>query len=186
MLHRQLLQEACRIILNISNSLRYYSQDPVIMLPRLALTVNMDTQMEWLLRNRVLSRSRRQWALRYLLNCCPYQVNLECCPLRNRVLTTFSPAIPAGGPPPHGFVAGPGQGFPPQTFDTTGQIAPAGMKPRVTATLWEDEGSLCFQVEAKGVCVARREGIFYSFFFFFGIFLRKLHLPRRSSYLSGD
>ncbi|KAI0472564.1 hypothetical protein GGR56DRAFT_667010 [Xylariaceae sp. FL0804] len=42
-------------------------------------------------------------------------------------------------------------------FDTTGQIAPPGMKPRVTATLWEDEGSLCFQVEAKGICVARRE-----------------------------
>ncbi|KAF2772503.1 apses-domain-containing protein [Teratosphaeria nubilosa] len=42
-------------------------------------------------------------------------------------------------------------------FDTTGQIAPSGMKPRVTATLWEDEGSLCFQVEANGVCVARRE-----------------------------
>ena len=41
--------------------------------------------------------------------------------------------------------------------DETGQIAPPGMKPRVTATLWEDEGSLCFQVEAKGVCVARRE-----------------------------
>lgn len=51
------------------------------------------------------------------------------------------------------------QGYPPQQgFDTTGQIAPPGMKPRVTATLWEDEGSLCFQVEAKGVCVARREG----------------------------
>ena len=46
------------------------------------------------------------------------------------------------------------------TFDTTGQIAPPGMKPRVTATLWEDEGSLCFQVEAKGVCVARREGLY--------------------------
>lgn len=43
------------------------------------------------------------------------------------------------------------------TFDHTGQVAPPGMKPRVTATLWEDEGSLCFQVEAKGVCVARRE-----------------------------
>jgi len=41
--------------------------------------------------------------------------------------------------------------------DATGQIAPPGMKPRVTATLWEDEGSLCFQVEASGVCVARRE-----------------------------
>lgn len=46
------------------------------------------------------------------------------------------------------------------TFDTTGQIAPPGMKPRVTATLWEDEGSLCFQVEARGICVARREGKF--------------------------
>lgn len=44
-----------------------------------------------------------------------------------------------------------------QSYDTTGQIAPQGMKPRVTATLWEDEGSLCFQVEANGVCVARRE-----------------------------
>ncbi|KJR88826.1 protein SOK2 [Sporothrix schenckii 1099-18] len=42
-------------------------------------------------------------------------------------------------------------------FDNTGQIAPPGMKPRVTATLWEDEGSLCFQVEARGICVARRE-----------------------------
>lgn len=43
-------------------------------------------------------------------------------------------------------------------FDTTGQQPPPGMKPRVTATLWEDEGSLCFQVEARGICVARREG----------------------------
>ncbi|KAE8144138.1 hypothetical protein BDV25DRAFT_113483 [Aspergillus avenaceus] len=42
-------------------------------------------------------------------------------------------------------------------YDATGQIAPPGAKPRVTATLWEDEGSLCYQVEAKGVCVARRE-----------------------------
>ncbi|KAF9882042.1 KilA-N domain-containing protein [Colletotrichum karsti] len=47
------------------------------------------------------------------------------------------------------------QGF--SGFDTTGQVAPPGMKPRVTATLWEDEGSLCFQVEARGICVARRE-----------------------------
>ncbi|KAF2199513.1 apses-domain-containing protein [Delitschia confertaspora ATCC 74209] len=44
-----------------------------------------------------------------------------------------------------------------EAFDSSGQRAPPGMKPRVTATLWEDEGSLCFQVEAKGVCVARRE-----------------------------
>lgn len=55
-------------------------------------------------------------------------------------------------PPP-----GTNQQYSQQTYDTTGQIAPPGMKPRVTATLWEDEGSLCFQVEANGVCVARRE-----------------------------
>lgn len=61
------------------------------------------------------------------------------------------PALSAGASPYQGGVNG---------FDTTGQIAPHGMKPRVTATLWEDEGSLCFQVEAKGVCVARREGWF--------------------------
>jgi hypothetical protein len=74
----------------------------------------------------------------------------------------------------HTAAMGPGMGgpqaFPPQSapppqaypsnvpFDSTGQNPPPGMKPRVTATLWEDEGSLCFQVEAKGVCVARREG----------------------------
>lgn len=50
--------------------------------------------------------------------------------------------------------------YPPHNFDSSGQVAPPGVKPRVTATLWEDEGSLCFQVEAKGVCVARREGTF--------------------------
>jgi len=63
----------------------------------------------------------------------------------------------------HGYVnatGNHGQPYVQHTFDTTGQIAPPGMKPRVTATLWEDEGSLCYQVEAKGVCVARREGSF--------------------------
>ncbi|KAL4869995.1 hypothetical protein BDV12DRAFT_68347 [Aspergillus spectabilis] len=48
----------------------------------------------------------------------------------------------------------PMQGY---VYDPAGQVAPPGAKPRVTATLWEDEGSLCYQVEAKGVCVARRE-----------------------------
>lgn len=45
----------------------------------------------------------------------------------------------------------------PGVTDATGQSAPPGMKPKVTATLWEDEGTLCFQVEARGICVARRE-----------------------------
>jgi protein SOK2 len=44
-----------------------------------------------------------------------------------------------------------------RTFDTSGQVAPPGLKPLVTASLWEDEATVCFQVEAKGVCVARRE-----------------------------
>ncbi|KAL1310871.1 hypothetical protein AAFC00_001103 [Neodothiora populina] len=64
-------------------------------------------------------------------------------------LPTIANSVPPGS-------AG-GQQYPSQSFDTTGQLAPPGMKPRVTATLWEDEGSLCFQVEANGVCVARRE-----------------------------
>jgi protein SOK2 len=52
-------------------------------------------------------------------------------------------------------------GAPPQApMDTTGQVAPQGVKPRVTATLWEDEGTLCFQVDVRGTCVARREGNF--------------------------
>ncbi|KAL9098499.1 MAG: hypothetical protein Q9163_005851 [Psora crenata] len=63
---------------------------------------------------------------------------------------------------PHTYIGAP-SGPPPanyqqQASDPTGQVAPAGMKPRVTATLWEDEGCMCFQVETKGVCVARRDG----------------------------
>jgi enhanced filamentous growth protein 1 len=49
-------------------------------------------------------------------------------------------------------------GFRNYITDPSGQSGPPGMKPRVTTTLWEDEGTLCFQVEAKGICVARREG----------------------------
>lgn len=67
----------------------------------------------------------------------------------------------AGGPAQHTYIGaptGPPPGYPQQNADTSGQVAPSGMKPRVTATLWEDEGCMCFQVEAKGVCVARRDG----------------------------
>ncbi|KAL8938858.1 MAG: hypothetical protein Q9216_003674 [Gyalolechia sp. 2 TL-2023] len=70
------------------------------------------------------------------------------------------PPMPASGHSQHpygGGPGGPGQPFVQQMQDTSGQHAPPGMKPRVTATLWEDEGSMCFQVEAKGVCVARRD-----------------------------
>jgi protein SOK2 len=73
-------------------------------------------------------------------------------------LPSMSQALPplgqGGYPPPP-----PQQEMPP---DTSGQIAPPGSKPRVTATLWEDEGTLCFQVDVKGTCVARREGKLHS------------------------
>ncbi|ORE04766.1 apses-domain-containing protein [Rhizopus microsporus var. microsporus] len=30
-------------------------------------------------------------------------------------------------------------------------------RPRLTATLWEDESTLCYQVDTRGICVARRQ-----------------------------
>ncbi|KAG2184146.1 hypothetical protein INT44_009161 [Umbelopsis vinacea] len=30
-------------------------------------------------------------------------------------------------------------------------------RPKLSTTLWEDEGTLCYQVDAKGICVARRQ-----------------------------
>lgn len=47
--------------------------------------------------------------------------------------------------------------YAPHTPDTTGQIAPPNHKPKLTGTVWEDEGTVCFQVEVRGICVARRE-----------------------------
>lgn len=51
-------------------------------------------------------------------------------------------------------VSSPGYPSAPQ-YSTT---LPMAGRHRVTTTLWEDEGTLCFQVDAKGVCVARRHG----------------------------
>ncbi|KAL2157335.1 hypothetical protein VTH06DRAFT_6153 [Thermothelomyces fergusii] len=72
----------------------------------------------------------------------------------SNALTAPQPVLPLPGVSQPGV---PNSAYGSSTFDTTGQIAPPGVKPRVTATLWEDEGSLCFQVEARGICVARRE-----------------------------
>ena len=45
----------------------------------------------------------------------------------------------------------------PVPFDRTGQTAPPGSSPTVATAFWEDEGCLCYQVETRGVCVARRD-----------------------------
>jgi hypothetical protein len=93
----------------------------------------------------------------------PFLVSFTLCPVVYNP-SDLTLAMMPGPPSQHGYMGSgstPGHGYgsqPQHQFDQTGQIAPPGMKPRVTATLWEDEGSLCFQVEAKGVCVARREG----------------------------
>lgn len=65
-------------------------------------------------------------------------------------------AVGMGGQAHHlnapGAMSSPGYPSAPQ-YST--QLPMAG-RHRVTTTLWEDEGTLCFQVDAKGVCVARR------------------------------
>ncbi|KAH8557028.1 transcription regulator HTH, apses-type DNA-binding domain-containing protein, partial [Umbelopsis sp. PMI_123] len=30
-------------------------------------------------------------------------------------------------------------------------------RPKLSTTIWEDEGTVCYQVDAKGICVARRQ-----------------------------
>lgn len=39
---------------------------------------------------------------------------------------------------------------------TVGQYQPPGVRPRVTTTMWEDEKTLCYQVDANNVSVVRR------------------------------
>jgi len=60
-------------------------------------------------------------------------------------------------PPTSTSTAAEGPSYAQRSLDNTGQVAPPGVRPKITATLWEDEGTLCFQVEINGICVARRE-----------------------------
>ncbi|KAI9668446.1 MAG: hypothetical protein M1831_001200 [Alyxoria varia] len=64
------------------------------------------------------------------------------------VMPTLATNPPASSAPPP---------YPAHTPDTTGGVAPPGHKPRLTGTVWEDEGTVCFQVEVRGICVARRQ-----------------------------
>jgi hypothetical protein len=49
---------------------------------------------------------------------------------------------------------------PPYNYYGPSSNAMPSSRPKITTNLWEDEGTVCFQVDAKGICVARREGIF--------------------------
>ncbi|KAG7884523.1 hypothetical protein KL938_001650 [Ogataea parapolymorpha] len=44
----------------------------------------------------------------------------------------------------------------PPVSPSVGQIQPPGIRPKITTTMWEDEKTLCYQVEANGVSVVRR------------------------------
>ncbi|EDK47209.1 conserved hypothetical protein [Lodderomyces elongisporus NRRL YB-4239] len=44
----------------------------------------------------------------------------------------------------------------PTSTSTVGQFQPPGIRPRVTTTMWEDEKTLCYQVDANNVSVVRR------------------------------
>ncbi|KAL8697252.1 MAG: hypothetical protein Q9201_007222 [Fulgogasparrea decipioides] len=84
----------------------------------------------------------------------------------------MNPGIPAMGSnahPQHPYVGGPGgpgQAYPQQMQDLTGQVAPPGMKPRVTATLWEDEDNHMINgtklLNVAGMTRGRRDGILKS------------------------
>lgn len=39
---------------------------------------------------------------------------------------------------------------------TVGEVQPTGLRPKITTTMWEDEKTLCYQVDANGVSVVRR------------------------------
>ncbi|KAG0163612.1 Cytochrome c oxidase assembly protein cox15 [Apophysomyces sp. BC1015] len=82
---------------------------------------------------------------------------------------TSSPGIPwnSSSPPlppsaSSSFMTGarPGYGAS-TTFGPTSSSIPglpnAIQRPKLTTTVWEDEGTLCYQVDAKSVCVARRQ-----------------------------
>lgn len=43
-----------------------------------------------------------------------------------------------------------------QSSLSVGQLQPPGIRPRVTTTMWEDEKTLCYQVDANNVLVVRR------------------------------
>lgn len=87
-----------------------------------------------------------------------------------RFLSLAAPLVPAGVPVPVPVSTGGISGGSAATTSTTpvqdtattvsnltvGQYQPPGIRPRVTTTMWEDEKTLCYQVDANNVSVVRR------------------------------
>lgn len=86
---------------------------------------------------------------------------------RMNYVQTYNPAVygqnVVGGVPATGSINGATAGAqttPSQMTNVTasgiGQVQPVGSRPRVTTTMWEDEKTLCYQVDANNVSVVRR------------------------------
>jgi len=75
----------------------------------------------------------------------------------------FWPSYFGGGNPANGAAVlstNGGSAFVPAVgYGSAGSGMPQGHTPRpkLTTTIWEDEGTLCYQVDARGICVARRQ-----------------------------
>jgi hypothetical protein len=82
-----------------------------------------------------------------------WQANQDTTPFTNSLTSGISASFSDA----HASSVFASKSEPPAPFDRTGQAAPPGMSGAFTTVLWEDEGSLCYQVEARGVLVARRE-----------------------------
>ncbi|CEP11052.1 hypothetical protein [Parasitella parasitica] len=42
-------------------------------------------------------------------------------------------------------------------YNSNNNVVITSPRPKITSNVWEDEGTNCFQVDAKGICVARRQ-----------------------------
>lgn len=68
---------------------------------------------------------------------------------------SMSTASGVAAVPPHtAKAASPAESAPSNA--NVGQLQPPGIRPRVTTTMWEDEKTLCYQVDANNVSVVRR------------------------------
>ncbi|KAI8884423.1 apses-domain-containing protein [Backusella circina FSU 941] len=65
---------------------------------------------------------------------------------------SWNSAAPPPLPPPSRSYS-----FSSNASNTLPQIPSPMQRPKLTTTVWEDEGTICYQVDAKSVCVARRQ-----------------------------
>jgi len=76
------------------------------------------------------------------------------------VMNPYIPSLSSSAMSPHqispwGSVPSLPSSIPQSHPDSTN--SPSIPRPKITTTLWEDENTMCYQVDARGICVARRQ-----------------------------